>query len=400
MPLYVGLLCVVVGLLAASSHSDPTPGWAPPLSTGGAVATFLAPLTAGATVIHLQRRRAAGWLAVADATPSGQWGAIWLAATANAFVGLVALAAALVVTSLRAQLPGPFSWAMLLLPAMAATMILSSAFFGALVATRTRNRLAGPALAILVYAFGYALTFVRVDGPAWLVWLQPYPLDFFYGIATQPNVMFWAPKVMCLLGLTLAVAFLLRRHRLRALAAAALSLAIVASVAVGTASSEVVAFRPTPDTLKCRAEPPLRVCAWPEAADEIPQGILEKAVLMRGANETIVSDMPSVLVQPGLEGAFEKAAVVDVFDLGDSVYLNIVILDALVPTGPCLDDAATQTARREVAELMALRAGVSLPEGGPDLSSISQSSEREQRDWVASRLAQASDCVGDHASSD
>ena len=277
--MYAGILMVAVSALAAGSLGAPAPGWAGPLSNGAATATFLSPIIAGTAVVHVQSRRRKGWLDAAASTPRGVSGAVSLSALSLFVVAVAALTVGAVVAIIRGDLAGPLTPAMLLLPAMALAMCGASVTLGVWTGTLTHRKLAGPGLSIALYATGTAWNFLRIDGRFWLLWLEPYPLDFFYSVATEPNPSFWLPKIAALTAVAVAVLLWLNRHRALSALAAITGGAVLVAAATST-QLEVVQVRDPPSDPPCLQQSGVTVCTWPEASGPAPD-ILTAAVQVR-----------------------------------------------------------------------------------------------------------------------
>lgn len=385
-PLYAGLLMLVVSVVAAASLGSLNPGWAGPLNNGAATSVFLAPLTAGAAVVHVQLRARRGWLDAAASTPRGRAGALVLSLAGFLAVAGFALLAGTSVALVRADLDGAFTPAMLVMPGMAFTMCAAAAATGVLLGDSTRWRLAGPAIAIVLYGVGVNWIFLRLEGRSWLLWLEPFPLDFFYSGSTEPNTDLWLPKIAALAAVTVAVILLLHRRRVLggvALAAGAAGLAVAAAIV----PPEVVRFRTPPDDPPCLERAGVRVCTWPELTGPAPD-LLAAAVQVREDNEAVLPSLPDTYVQRGLESAFPGAAIVDILTVEDPRAVISDVRRASLPSSRCPDLVATDEQRDGVVRLMGARAGESLMDE-PGIEALAETSDEAQAAWVAERLADA-----------
>lgn len=388
--MYAGLLMVAVSALAAGSAGSLDPGWAPPLSTGAATATFLAPLVAGASVVHVQARRRKGWLDAAASTSRGAPGAVCLSALSLFVVAVGALVVGTVVAVVRADVAGPFTPAMLFLPAMAVTMCGAAVALGVWVGTLTRARLAGPALAIALFGTGTAWNFFRINSRFWLLWLEPYPLDFFYSVASEPNPGFWLPKVVALTAVALAILLVLSNRRALGVLTALTGAAILFAAATFN-QPDVVRVRTPPIDPPCLQESGVRVCTWPEATSSAP-AILASAVTVREQNEAVLPDLPSTYNQFGLPSDQPDETTVEILTVNASDSASIVaeVRAASLPPNRCPEEAAPAELRNDVVALMAERAGESvLVEPGNEIEVLAQQSDDIQARWVQGKLERA-----------
>jgi len=386
VPLYAGILMVAVSALAAGSLGALAPGWAGPLSNGGATATFLAPIIAGTAVVHVQVRRRKGWLDAAASTSRGVAGAVSLSALSLFAVSVVALTVGEVVAIVRADLAGPFTPAMLLLPAMALAMCGASVALGVWLGTMTHRKLAGPALSIALYATGTAWNFLRIDGRSWLLWLEPYPLDFFYSIATEPNPSFWLPKIAALTAVAIAVLLWLNRHR--ALSTLTAIAGVAALVAAATSTQlEVVQERTPPPDPPCLQQSGVTVCTWPEATGPAPN-ILAAAVQLRADNDAILPSMPTTYTQVGLETVLPEAATVDVLTTEDPRYIMGEVRAASLPPTSCPDLEVPGALRNDVVVLMVARAGEPVIDE-PEIEALARQPDAVQARWVNDKIEDA-----------
>lgn len=394
VPLYAGVLMVAVSVLAAGSAGALSPGWAAPLSTGAATATFLAPVAAGASVVHVQTRRRKGWLDVAASTPRGASGAVCLSAVSLSVVAVAALTVGTLVAVVRADLVGPFTAAMLLLPATAVLMCATAVVLGVWVGTLTRSRLAGPALSIALYGSATASLYSRIDGRSWLLWLEPYPLDFSYSLALEPDPAYWLPKLAALGAVALAVLLVLD-HRRGLGALTAVTGGAVLLAAATTLQPDVVRLRTPPIDPPCLDQAGLRVCTWPEATNLAP-AILAAALDVREQNDAVLPDLPSTYhqlgVQPRLQPGLVGAATVDVLTVDDNDPASVLaeVRAASLPPSRCPDDAASVDLRSDILELMAARAGEPvLREPGNEIADLVKQSDDAQARWVQDTLEEA-----------
>ena len=385
-PLYAGLLMLAVSAVAAASLTSISPGWAGPLSNGAATAVFLAPITAGAAVVHVQMRGRKGWLDAAASTPRGRAGALALSFASLFAVAGFALLAGTAVALTRADLDGAFTPAMLVLPGMALTMCAAGAATGVLLGDRTQWRLAGPTIAIALYAVGISWIFLRIQGRSWLLWLEPFPLDFFYSASTEPNTDLWLPKIVALGAVTVAVLLWLHRSRVLGgvvMAAGATCLAVAAALL----PPEVVRLRTPPDDPPCLEQSGVTVCTWPESTEPAPD-ILAAALEVRETNERILPSLPDTYVQRGLETDSPGAAVVDILAVEDPRAIISEVRQSSLPTSGCSDLVAADELRDGVVRLMIARAGEPLLDD-PQIEALVRTNDENQAAWVVDRLADA-----------
>ncbi|MFC3687328.1 hypothetical protein [Aquipuribacter hungaricus] len=399
VPLYAGILMVAVSVLAAGSAGSAgslSPGWAAPLSTGAATATFLAPVAAGASVVHVQARRRKGWLDAAASTPRGASGAVCLSAVSLSVVTVAALTVGTLVAVVRADLAGPFTAAMLLLPATAVLMCAAAVLLGVWTGTLTRSRLAGPVLSIALYGSATASLYSRIDGRSWLLWLEPYPLDFSYSLALEPDPGYWLPKLAALGAVALAVLLVLDHRRALGVLAAVAGGAVLLAAAT-TLQPDVVRLRTPPTDPPCLDQSGVRVCTWPEATHLAP-AILAAAVTVRKHNEDVLPDLPSTYNQLGLQPEQPGqpgpvgAATVDVLTVDDSDSTSVLaeVRAASLPPSRCPYEPASADLRGDVVELMAVRAGEPvLREPGDEIEVLAQQSDVVQARWVQDTLEEA-----------
>lgn len=397
-PFLVGIITVVVCLVASVSvdYSRSPPGWAEPLNTMQSLVFLLVPLGLGAAATHVALRSRAGALNYARTTPAGERGALFVMAGACAAWLLLALVVSLVVQVLRADVDGPLTWRMLLLPLNAVVVVVAAVTVGVAVGRLVPSSWTGPASTTVGFAamVGVQLLqdydFGAANHPAapLLRWLQlPYN-DIFYSIDREPRAGFVALQALgCIAVAVLAAATTAIGRRAHIWAAAGVALLLVTVAAATQVTASPTRQRAAPDPV-CRSDAEVRLCVWPGL-----EHLLEPAVASLSRAHAAAQPLFDTADTFTMTGLTVAGAPFPVLAGADPWLLETSAASAVVPGALCeLDDDAAFFARRELVMLVQVRAGTAGPAVSETVLDVARRPVEEQRAWAQDQLQMFASC--------
>jgi len=274
----------------------------------------------------------------------------------------------------RSDRAGPFTLQMLVLPLSGCVLIVSAAAVGASVGARFDSRAVAPALTLVSFAAGYAVSFAH---GRWLVLSPTFPATA-YTVATQPHTALVAAQIAVAASVAL-VSLVLSAGRPKPLALIGALVAVAASVVpVLRVDPHPVEFRAAPRTAPCVTDQGRTLCVWPADLNHAPTALAELAAVVGKVN----GYWPTAIVyrEPGIVGPAPAAAVYDDISLDSAVgtdYLPAAIT-AILPPAVCPDDVAADRAQTDLYSWLE--------------SAVETLSPVQRRTWVRPRLDALTRC--------
>lgn len=385
-PMVTGLLAcaAAIGLGFIVSTEGLLAGWADPLNLCLTATLYLAPIAAGsvAACVGAVVRSRITWLAASS--PRGSRAptiVTWLGALLWQCVALLVFGA---LTLVRADLDGPATWPMLLLPAQALLLVIACSAVGMATALRFPGPFTAPAVAGVAFVLFYVLALV--EGP--LSRFSPVYTAIYYQVYLEPNVALLAGLCVALLGVTLlAMTALVSSRRLLAvgLAVGALTFGLGGALAVAAPSSPVQ-NRSSNTPPVCDSREGVTLCVWPESRQQL-RSSLDALVSVRSSVAPFL-DVPATFVEPGVRAPRPGSRTYLVPRVTQSDFVARAVT-AVVPSRDC-----DQPSFQAVGELQAWALERAKPGSfdDPGVSEWATAPVQQQRAWVAERLAIISEC--------
>jgi hypothetical protein len=383
LALFGTLMCMAALALAVLLKApDMLPGWADPLNLALTSALIFAPVSGGIAAVHAGNLNRSRMLDLAATCPNGQWRALVRAGVGVFSWAVLALAIFTIVVLVGADLQGPVSAAMWLLPTQALMLIGAAATLGTAVGARLTWYLTGPVTTLVLYGVLFRLD---VSGAR----LSPVYTDIYYQVRFEPNVRLLLAVHLALAAVMVFVAALALRTT-RTLTKAVGVLGAVACA--GLCVAQLGAAAPGDTQLReggsgtCSTRSHTRLCVWPENSERLDAALGALVEVTEAARPV----MPVVenYEEPGLRGG-DAAHLYVMPGFGEDVYLGAAV-SAVVPA-PC--DSRTAQVAFELQALIyeRLDPGSSAPALGA--AAIAQNSLAAQREWAGERLRQLAACT-------
>ena len=297
VPRVAGLLTVSAALLSGTliGTSAMSSGWTDPLNGALTALLFLAPVAVGVAVAEGRAIVLEGLIVSVLTATRGRRRALLASWAALASWQIAALAALLLVITIRADPSGVPSWSTMLLPASELSILLCVTTAGLLLGRHRPWRWLAPAAAVTVFLllFGLSVT----TGP-----IATFAVVFtstFYQPWFEPSVRLLTGQLALTAGvLSMAMIGLLTPPRTgRALVLAALV----------TASSSVLLLNTSPSPVQIRAGGPglcaeqrgVQLCVWPASQAALAPGLASLARYVEAASPFL--PVPTYYRQPGLD---------------------------------------------------------------------------------------------------
>lgn len=397
------LLAVAAFLGGVASTALFSRGWDDPLNTALTAVLLLAPLTAGTAVLRMQQVCRPEVAALLRTTPRGQRAAVLLSAAAVALWSLLAYGVTAGLLAVRAQVAGGFGVAEVLLVVLALSSLSAALLLGLAVGRHLSSRLAAPAVALVVFAWIYVISYSH----SWVARLSPVYADSYFRSYLQPRVPVLAQQTVLAAALALGAALVALAHR-RSRAAAALTglpLAVgaVALVVLSRAGTDEVALRPSPQAPACRTAPTMTftLCLWPvDRADVAPAARALGAVT---AATRTAFDLPRRYTAPGIDDRRTAGRGVWVQPTGAPSEQSLLEAAAFAVTDQprCSLDSAQGQAAQEAADLLrfwvlARTSGPQVLVQGPAVQEVTaqlQRPDHDQHAWTSGLLQRVQACL-------
>lgn len=380
------LTTAVMVTLALTVGAQPMlPGWADPLNVSLIFVFIVGPVAGGLAAVRAALIRRSGLAHVARTGPRGLRAAVRLGGIA-VFVGQAgAWGLGTLFLLLRANLDGPATAPMLLLPAAALAAIAALVALGTAAGFAAGHWIVGPLVAVL--ALVVLLILANLSGQA-----SAFSVIFiwnFYQDVFEPNAALLALHVIFGVALTALVVSLLSSTRPRRLSGA-----LIAGTAVLAATVGLSVVDPSPVQLRtitaaeatCETRATTTLCVMPESADHLDEG-LDALVRVRAVFRE-AAPTPDIYTQEGMTGLYPGSTVFEFDTRAASPEDKIIAATrAMSPAPLCGDDIALD-AWFDVTEWLQSHFSSELGSTTPeDMAAVRALSAEEQRMWLDERLS-------------
>ena len=382
VPLIVGTLSVAVTLILSSlvSAEGFGPGWGDPMNMVLTMTTFSAPLALGAAVTHTAHIRRLQLTDLAATTPKGWLGPAVIGALASLGWALAGQVVAIIAMGVRIRPVADENPAMLLLVALAVTLVAAASLVGSAVGVRWSAPAVAPVLAITLFAAVYGFGYAR---PPWRSLSPVYPGVYYSTPVYEPNVALVLGQLIVLLGMAGLATACLASQRVRRLATLgpALVVTLVGGLTIASAPpGEIALVRP--DHVVCKSSDRTRLCVYPQYAAGIRQDLAALDEL-RGVMDPFFPT-PRAFRQEGLTEPAGAAEYLGMYAT-DQADRRERALAALLPPTVCPTSNTSSSASIELGRWALSRAGYPDPYAeSPDYASWTDTMTRR---WVTERLA-------------
>lgn len=389
-----GLLITAVALCVSlvASPAAFAPGWADPLNYVLTSTVYLGPLTLSAAASASSQLSRTGLLSLASTTPRGRRSVLTVSLAAAAGWSVVALLAEAVVIGLSAELDGPFSLPMALLPISAVGVLALSAASGVALGARYDAWLVAPAAGLGTFLVLWFLALA--DGQ--LAAFSPVFTSTFYQVPFEPH----AALVLLQIGLgtsvlTAAVATFALTRRARGVLAVAAVGALASVVGLAVVNPTPVQYRSQPGSVLCASDGGVVVCVWPDSRRGLGPmlGALADAKAASGgllSTPTRFSE-EGIALSDGRVGRPSDPGVVVLPSQAGQEELRFRAVRALVPEPECSGGRAVD-AWYDVIEWLTTRLD-SAYIGREDVRAVTSSEPSEQRRWLDERVSRMRECT-------
>lgn len=387
VPLVAGLINLAAASFAGVTLSSTPmlPGWGDPLNACLSACFFLCPISAGAAAVHAGWLERSGMAGLAATAPDGRWRPLLLTAAGSWLWAVAAYACLVLVVLLTSDLSGPWSPAMLLLPAQGVVLLAVGVLVGVLAGTVGRYVWVPPVVATVIFV---ALNYLdRTDGP-----LDGFSMTYsfvFYQVNLVPNVMLLAGAMLSALGVGVlmlaAIRMTVRRRLAPVLTVVACAALGAGVVVVDRAGVSDVDFR-AGGTARCAMRGPVELCVFAESEAQLVP-MVHALARARATAEPLFA-VPREFRQPLVATRQQAPVPVDVpSDAERFGYLGRAV-EAVVPGAVC---STPHPERDALVALVYERLTPGIVESRA-VRELATEPLRAQREWAAPRVERLLAC--------